>query len=445
MRVPKTILVFVRSAKYLKAMKSVVAELSARGFGITAVYDPGEGDEASLRILENFKRELPAFSYTVGLRRRGVLKRAARTLRGLSSYGNFVRICGTGAFYTRHWRKFLPDSFQHLAARSPSFNRLLASLPARFFFACAERLLPADRGIMRQIRALNPSAVLVAYRGQPPGSPDSDYLKAAKKLGIPTIISVASWDSLTTKGKIHLAPRLLLVWNEKQKQDAIRYHGLKSHTIQVVGAFQFDEWFALRKDTAPERKEPRALLYVASGALSGDNLSVPLLLRATMNRDVVLRGVPLIVRPPLEDAPKYQTNAAGISLEPRSYEGLGRDESAQLFLRSIGASFAAIGVHTTGLIDALIKGLPTIIYSPPEFRAVQEVPHFRELIESGAAYRAANSDELAALARALYEGRDEKRAAREAFIASLRPRGAATPAASFAAEEIEKLLKKRYH
>lgn len=317
MYTPKSILIFVRSAKYLKAMKSIVAELSRRGFRITAVYDPGEGDEASLRILEHLKKELPSFSYVVGLRRRGVLKRAARALRGLSSYGNFVRISGRDAFYTRHWRKFLPDSFQRLTAHSPSFNRLLTSLPVRFFFACAERLLPADRRMVRQIRALHPSAVLVAYRGQPPGSPDIDYLKAAKKLGIPTIISVASWDSLTTKGKIHLAPDVLLVWNEKQRKDAVRYHHLNPEIVRIVGAFQFDEWFALKDDAAPEGKEPKALLYVASGALSGDNLSVPLSLRAAMNRDAVLTSVPLIVRPPLEDAPKYQTNAAGISLEPR--------------------------------------------------------------------------------------------------------------------------------
>lgn len=438
MRTPKPILIFVRSAKYLKAMKSVVAELARRGFRIAAVYDPGEGDEASLKILENFKRELPAFSYAVCLRRRGVLKRVARALRGLASYRNFLRLEGAEAFYTRHCFKFLPK-YAQVILRFVCMRRVLASPLAGSILKLLERLLPADRRITRHIASVNPAAVLVAYRGQPPGCPDIDYLKASKKLGIPAIISVASWDSVTTKGKIHTAPDMLLVWNEKQKHDAVRYHDLKPETIRVVGAFQFDEWFALQRDSAPQR-ESRALLYIASSTLSGDNLSVPLSLRTAMHRDAVLKNVPLIVRPPLEDVHQYQTSTAGISIEPRSYEGLGRDESAHIFLRSIGASFAAVGVHTTGLIDALIKGLPVIIYSPPEFLAVQEVPHFRELLGSGAAYRATGPDELVAIARALSEGRDEKRSAREAFVRGLRPQGIGTPAAIFAADEIERVL-----
>ena len=130
---------------------------------------------------------------------------------------------------------------------------------------------------------------------------------------------------------------------------------------------------------------------------------------------------------------------------PYSYEGIRGNELIDLFLHAISLSFVAVGVHTTGLIDAMMKGLPVIIYAPPAFRAAQDVPHFRELLENNAAERAENAQEFVRIAADIAKGNDRKRAARERFIQALRPRAPYKSAAAATADHIERALQKRYH
>ena len=440
----KKILFFVRSAKYLKAMRSFIAELIRRSFSVHIVYEPSEEDASSHDVLERFARELPGFSYESGKRRSGPLKKIARALRGLSSYRKFLVLDGFDSFYAQHWFKFLPRSAQSALRSFPLLRSTLAlSLAERFLDVC-EMSLPVDEKIKQHIRRINPAAVIVAYRGQPPGSADADYLKAAKKLGIPTIIPVASWDALTTKGKIHSQPVLLLVWNEKQKKDAMKHHGISPAAIKIVGAFQFDDWSEKQLPIVHRgESEHKAIFYIASGALSGDSGRVPDALRRAMDADPFLKQCPLIVRPPLYNARAFQTSEKNIILIPPSYERMSGNESVELFLRAISLSFVAVGIHTTGLIDAMFKGLPVIIYAPPEFRAAQDVPHFRELLENDAAERAESPQEFVRIAAALTVGNDRKREQRERFIQTLRPPASYRTAAAAAVDYIEKAIQKR--
>ena len=58
------------------------------------------------------------------------------------------------------------------------------------------------------------------------GSSQVGYVRAARALGIPSVLCVGSWDHLTTKGIIHDVPDVVTVWNEAQRREASAIHGV---------------------------------------------------------------------------------------------------------------------------------------------------------------------------------------------------------------------------
>lgn len=63
----------------------------------------------------------------------------------------------------------------------------------------------------------------------------------AKKLGLKTIGAVRSWDNLHQGLRIY--PDELLVWNEVNKQEAIKLMGFPEQHIHITGGCQFDQYF----------------------------------------------------------------------------------------------------------------------------------------------------------------------------------------------------------
>ena len=45
-----------------------------------------------------------------------------------------------------------------------------------------------------------------------------------------------SWDNLSTKGALHVAPDRMFVWNARQVREAEELHGYPSSQVTVVGA-----------------------------------------------------------------------------------------------------------------------------------------------------------------------------------------------------------------
>lgn len=52
-----------------------------------------------------------------------------------------------------------------------------------------------------------------------------DYVKTAKRLGIPVSMAVASWDNLTNKGTVNVQPDQVIVWNNEQKREVVATPG----------------------------------------------------------------------------------------------------------------------------------------------------------------------------------------------------------------------------
>jgi hypothetical protein len=71
---------------------------------------------------------------------------------------------------------------------------------------------------------------------------ETELLAAAHSLGVPTLGLVRSWDNVH-KG-IHARPERLLVWNEINRDEVVHLEGYRPDHVEVIGAPQFDPYFA---------------------------------------------------------------------------------------------------------------------------------------------------------------------------------------------------------
>jgi hypothetical protein len=67
-----------------------------------------------------------------------------------------------------------------------------------------------------------------------------DIVSYAKRIGVPTLGIIKSWDVLTMKGYIPLPLDHYIVWNDLMKQALMRLHGVAEDRIAVTGIPQFD-------------------------------------------------------------------------------------------------------------------------------------------------------------------------------------------------------------
>ena len=285
------------------------------------------------------------------------------------------------------------------------------------------------------------------------GSPQLDYLRAARALGIRTALAVWSWDHLTSKALIRVRPDRVLVWNETQRREAVELHGLAPEAVVVTGAQCFDQWFdrqpALARDVFCGRvglPDDRAfVLYVCSSLFKGSPPE-PGFVRQWIrslreHADARLREVPIVVRP----HPQRLAEWDGIDLAAE-FPGVHVFGSAPLdpgtradYFDSMYHAAAVVGLNTSALIESAIVDRPVYTVLLPEFRENQEgTLHFQYLLRVGEGFlhTSRSLDEHAWQLLAGLTGTTSRRNTPfvEAFV---RPHGLTAPATPRFVEAVE--------
>jgi hypothetical protein len=316
-----------------------------------------------------------------------------------------------------------------------------------------ERLVPVPAALREFVAGQHPDVLVVTPLIEL-GSQQVDYVKCARQLGVPSVLAVASWDNLTSKGLMRVVPDHVLVWNEAQRQEAVTLHGVAADRVAVTGAVAFDRWFAARPSRSREEfcrlvgLDPGRpfVLYVGSSTFIAPD-EVPFVerwlarLRRAADPGVASAGV--LIRPHPANARQWRacdlTAMDAVALWPP----IGTDPTADDFWRdyfdSLYFSSAVVGINTSAQIEAAIVGRPVLTVQTPEFAHAQEgTLHFRHLVSGGGAVRTADSLDahVGQLAEALAGG-DRDRAANREFVGSfVRPRGLEAPVAPLFAETI---------
>ncbi|MEW6319626.1 MAG: hypothetical protein AB1635_00905 [Acidobacteriota bacterium] len=317
-----------------------------------------------------------------------------------------------------------------------------------------DRAMPIHVGMLALLAAERPDVALFTSVTNS-RAPQIDHVRAAMAAGVPAGVCVYSWDHLSSKALIRVAPDRVFVWNDTQKREAVELHGLPPDRIVVTGAQVYDQWF----DRQPSRTSEafaiamglppgrRLYLWVCS-ALTPDPGESRLVRRwieeIRRSDDPEVRDAAILIRPHPERRKEWE----GIrwpELGPVVIAGANPvtgDAKADYF-DALAYSSAVVGLVTSAFLEAAIAGCPVMTILLPELDLHQRgMLHFRYLleIEEGLLMVARSYGEHVEQLRALERDGDGQRARQQRFLrAFVRPRGldrASTPVFADAVEAL---------
>ena len=315
----------------------------------------------------------------------------------------------------------------------------------------AESLVPSERYYELFIRSHAPDVILITPLIDF-GSYQTDYVKSAHRLGVPIAFLPFSWDNLTSRGLMRIAPDRVLAWNEHQKREAVTYHGVPADDVIVTGAPRFDDFFAMRSSTTRQEFCARAgldpavpfLLYLCSSHfIAPDEVAFVRTWAQAVRQNASTAACGILVRPhpahaePWEGVDLGDIQGAALWNEPPKVQ---TDPALYDSLHHCGA---VAGLNTSAMIEAGIAGKAVYTIATREFAGGQEQTlHFHYLLARNGGLVEISTDlqqHCRQLAEALANP-DAGTARSRRFVESfVRPRGIDRPVAPLMVDEIERV------
>jgi hypothetical protein len=429
-------------------VEPVLRLLGARGHAVTVVLHREERGSAGGALLERLTREVPELRVERAPQRRQ-RSRVGVAFRLALDYDRYLEPAYADADALRARARGAVPPPLRLAVDGAARSGLRA--PLRAAFRAAERRASDPSRLADLLDRLGADLAVVSPLVDL-GAPQVEVLRAARSRGIPSALLVASWDNLTTKGTLHELPDRVLVWNDAQRDEAVRLHGVPPERVAVVGAAAWDHWLdggptadrasfctALGLDASRQY-----VLYVGSSpSLAPDEGSFvtdwleSIRERGTATPQVLVRPHPLNELTASERTALDRREAVAVDLATA-----GDERSRIAYADAVHHAAAVVGLNTSGLLEATLAGRPALVPTSERYRATQwGTLHFRDILAApgsplqiaplGPAHRAQLEDALAAPEAGAEE--------REAFVAAfVRPAGPG-PAALRVVETLEAL------
>jgi len=271
-----------------------------------------------------------------------------------------------------------------------------------------------------RLRELNPDVIVTTgpFQFEQPA-----IFAAAKKLGIPTLAYIPSWDNITTKNRMLFKYDGYIVWSEQIKKELGEvYPHTKNQPVYIVGAPQYDifkqdrfyqsrEEFCRQQNLNPEL--PIIVYAIGSPNFLKEHHGAIDLAERVFRGD--LGKVQMLVRPhPIHDnaelhdffdkfAPQVrlqQTPNAGKKIAERSQD----KEQITEWVNTFRHADVVVNLSSTVTIDAAIFDHPVVNldFDPQPGKSDQALikdinhkwNHFQPIAESGGVWLVNNTDEM---------------------------------------------------
>lgn len=434
--------------------RSILEALLKRGHYVRFTYDKKWTILRELEELKEYFQGEPNFKCGPDINRSDKWRNLLFYAREFRSYWRYLRVKGQSSFYRNRWKGYLPKTAQsilsHKIAEKIFSTRLVGTL-----MAAIERVVPPDKRITADIRSFAPDVILASQTNTRFSPADLEYLKAGKALGIPSLISVATWDNLTTKGLFHIWPDRLLVWNHDHVREAENFQFFPKERVRIIGSPFFDGWFDGNKSprnrgefckTHGLNPDDKYILYLGSSRnIAADETWLIDDLRRLLDEadDARLRRLKIVVRPHPHNYKIYEhLNNQEITVIPKKSSLPSNNEAFQLFLETMSYAEVFVGINTSSMLDGVILGKPGIALMVDKYNKTQrESVYFKDLMKANILDHVQGSAECVNAIKRILDGQDNHRSDREAFIRKyIRPRGLEKSAGEFAVDEIEDLF-----
>ena len=449
------LLFFARHWTYLRNFESAIEELARRGHRVHMVADVEEsmgGRQMVERLVARYPEQLSMGESPV---------------RNAGAWFDLTRRIRHGLDYLRYLEPQYATTPHLLARAKQRTPGLVLALVRLSFFGsdrgrqrlarllpAFERALPPVTATERFMAAYQPDAVLVTPLVDL-GSPQIDHVRAAKALGLRTVLPVCSWDHLSTKSLLRFMPDAVIVWNNVQRTEAIDMHRVPAEKVIVTGAQCYDQWWGRRPSRSREAFCERVglppdkpfVLYICSALFHNTAHEPSFVLdwieALRSSDDPRLQDIGILVRP----HPARLKEWHGIDLT--GYRGVAfwgahpvDPESKEDYFDSLYYSAAVVGLNTSAFLETAVVGRPahTVLLPDISARNQEGTLHFRYLL-NGLLRAARSLDEhtrlLAESLRA--EGEVDPRS-RDFAVMFVRPMGAEVAATPLFVDELERVV-----
>ena len=393
---PKKVLFVMGYPGYLRYFDGTIELLRERGHDVRIAFDRPDYQPEGLKALDHMGAGVTVLDPPP--RRKDIYGPFARGLRAAVDYARYLDPRFEHAHYLRTRRKKALELTQHFGflARWPMQPRWRARLLVRALLGL-EAAIPSSDQVEGFLRDVDPDVVLVSPLISQ-ASPQTDVVKSARALGIPTMLCVASWDHLTTKGVIRVIPERIAVWNDVQRGEAGELHRVAPERIVVTGAQPFDRWFG-REPTRKRKEfckrvgfkdEQPFLLFVGSTAGISRPDAEEAFVRSWIQAlrpsdDPALREIGILIRPHPYNPGRWGeadlSDLGPVTVWPRAGANPVDEDDRADYFDSLFHSQAVVGVNTSAMIEAAIVGRPVHTVRADEFADTQGgTLHFHYLL-----------------------------------------------------------------
>lgn len=462
------ILFVMQHTGYIRNYEPVILELAQRGHAVRLAFNSSKERDGKQNegLLESVRAASPNITADEALapRRAGGWEKSSviiRTLRDCLRYltpryknahdlrarifNRFTKIFGT-------FGRALP-----LTGLLRLYATLSGNTGVRLFSGAlrrVERFVPVDPRIHAYIADTNPDILLVTPLIDF-ASPQVDYIKSARALGIPCALCVHSWDNLTNKGLIHVPPDRVIVWNEAQKKEAIEMHDVAAQAVLITGAQCYDKWFERRPsrsreqflaDTGLPASSAQVITYLCSSPfIAPDEVGFVMRWIESLRAHEQTKNAAILIRPHPQNARQWEAvnveQMSAVSIWPRAGANPINDQAKNDFYDSMYFADAVVGINTSAMIESGTLGKAVFTILDDQFKGTQEgTLHFHHLVEGGL-LNVANDlprhvEQMAEVLRDTGASREQVLGFIRSFV---RPHGLEKPCTPFVADAIESL------
>lgn len=446
------ILFVISAVNVFTHYKNIVENLSKKGHTVYLLFDKEWSQKADILNFDKASKGIRYLKWGWLIRRDDFWRNILFTIRELLSYRRYLLFKKQSYFYLNRSKKTLPFILRRLID-VPSVNWFIKKNFVKIILKFLEKISPADKKIEKFVRKIAPDVVLAGPANMR-FSEEIEYIKAAKKLDIPTVIPVASWDNLTTKGLLHIIPTKLLVWNSAHEKEARFIHNIPQKNIQITGSSFFDKWFKIKKpklsrDTLCnilgfEKKDPILLYLGSSATVAKDETGIVRESHKFLanSKNPILKNIQILVRPhPFNFKVFNNLNTYNLTVCPQEGALPGIKKDIQFFYDCLYHSFCTVGINTSAMIDALVLNKPVVVFRIKEYKKTQiQALHFKQLVHSGAVEIIDNMYDFSNILVKILDNQDNKGFKRKQFVKKfVRPLGLEKSAGQQTAEVIEKV------
>lgn len=440
------ILIAGRTPYHFVYYKSIIQSLIEMECEIFYVTDKKWSEGQSHLALDEFKAKYETqISHHTYEKNINFRQKLVYLIRNIMTCASYLERSNQSSFYYKRWRNYLPRIWQRLISIK-FIKRIIRYLYKLKIFQLVHNYC-VDTTIECEIIKKNKIDYVLVCPGNMRFGNEIDFVKAAKKLGIHSSLSVYSWDNLSTKGLIHFQPDEVFCWNETHKNEAINIHKINAKRISVVGAPFFDRFHASSGNEisqSPFQNQNPYILYVGSSANIAKNESEITKQVIGCAREYKFNT---LVRPHPANTKPFDkiTDTEDVIVQPRNgklpEDSLGQKEIVNV----LNGAQLVIGLNTSAFLDSILCDRPTAIIKSKKYIKTQDLAvHFRVINESNSCYILENEKEIHGILNDISHNKDTKSGLRKKFVKQhLFPSGEVCTAGNQIAHKVITKLRKK--